>query len=180
MADDDLPNAFGDVKPPESLKARTVATLESVGVLAPEGRRVPRLARSAAFLAAALIAGFLLGRVERVGASELPRYLLLLYEDSTYRDDRPVAQIVAEYARWADSLRDAGLLEVGEKLGDQSIELARARAALLSSASDAAPTGFFIIRARDASTAREIASSSPHVGHGGRLMLHPIEDTRSR
>lgn len=151
MPDDPLPNAFDDVKPPQFLKARVIATLKSVGALSPAGRRGPRVARSAAVLAAAVIAGFLLGRVERVGASELPRYLLLLYEDSTYRDDRPVAQIIAEYARWADSLREAGVLEVGEKLADEDSD------------EDAAPTGFFIVRATDASKAREIASSSPHV-----------------
>jgi hypothetical protein len=131
-------------------------------------------------LAAALIAGFLVGRVERVGASELPRYLLLLYEDSTYRDDRPVAQIIAEYARWADSLDKAGVLDVGEKLADQRIELAPASGATRASDDEAAPTGFFVIRAANASKAREIASSSPHVRYGGRIMLHGIEDTRSR
>jgi hypothetical protein len=177
---DHLPKPFGDVNPPESLRARTVATLESAGVLAPAGRHVPRFARSAAFLAAALIAGFLLGRVERVGASEVPRYLLLLYEDSTYRDDRPVEQIVAEYARWADSLGDAGMLEVGEKLADQRGELAPAVGRAPFSGVETAPTGFFIIRATDPTTARAIASSSPHVRHGGRIMLYAIEDTRSQ
>ena len=180
MPDDQLPNVFDDVKPPEFLRARVIATLKSVGALSPGGRRVPRAARSAAVLAAALIAGFLLGRVERVGASEVPRYLLLLYEDSTYRDDRPVEQIIAEYARWADSLRTAGALEAGEKLADRHVELAPAGAPARSPEEQGTPTGFFIVRAEDASVAREIASSSPHVRHGGRIVLHPIEDTRSR
>ena len=166
MPDDQLPNVFGDAKPPAALKSRVVGTLTGAGTLAAAQRGTTHAARWAALLAAALIAGFLLGRVERASASDVPRYLLLLYEDSTYRDDRPVAEIIAEYARWADSLRKADVLELGEKLADQPRRDA------------ASPTGFFIIRATDANVARAIAASSPHVRHGGGIVAHPIENTR--
>src|SRR5688572_9475002 len=105
MPDDQLPKVFGDAKPPAELKSRVIATLTAASALRPDEGRVPKSVRWAAMLAAALIAGFLLGRVERASASDVPRYLLLLYEDSRYRDDRPVAEIIDEYARWADSLR---------------------------------------------------------------------------
>lgn len=172
MPDDQLPNVFGDAKPQEVLKSRVIATLTSAGALAPAEMRATSSARWAALLAAALIAGFLVGRVERASASDVPRYLLLLYEDSTYRDDRPVAEIIAEYARWADSLRKADVLEVGEKLADVAVGSPRR--------DQASPTGFFVIRAGDANTARAIAASSPHVRYGGAIVAHPIEDTRRR
>lgn len=165
MPDDQLPKVFGDAKPPAELKARVIATVTSSGALAPAQRRVPQSVRRAAMLAAALIAGFLLGRVERASASDVPRYLLLLYEDSTYHDDRPVSEIVAEYGRWADSLRRAEVLELGEKLADPPRR------------DPASPTGFFIIRAHQESTARAIAASSPHVRQGGGIVVHAIEDT---
>jgi hypothetical protein len=175
MLEENLPNPFDDATPPSSLKARTMETLTSGGALNPVERRVSRLARSAAVLAAALIAGFLLGRVDRAAASDVPRYLLLLYEDSAYHDDRPIAEIVGEYARWADSLRDARVLELGEKLAEGHIELGPGTGAV-----DDRPTGLFIVRAADASTARAIASSSPHIRHGGRIAVRPIEETGSR
>lgn len=176
MLEENLTNPFDDVTPPASLKARTVDTLTSVGALAPGERRVARLVRSAGVLAAALIAGFLIGRVDRARASEVPRYLLLLYEDSAYHDDRPVADIVSEYARWADSLREAGVLEVGEKLTDTHVDVA---AAGVIGQRELAPTGFFIIHATDASSARAVALSSPHIRHGGRIGLYGIENTAS-
>ncbi len=168
MPDDQLPKVFGDAKPPDVLKSRVIATLTSAESLAPAEHRVPRSVRWAAVLAAALIAGFLLGRVERASASDVPRYLLLLYEDGTYRDDRPMSQIVAEYARWADSLRRVDVLELGEKLADHPRR------------DPVSPTGFFIIRASDPNAAREIAHSSPHVKHGGGVVVHPIEETPRR
>jgi hypothetical protein len=165
MPDDQLPKVFGDAKPPAELKSRVIATLTAASALTPDEGRVPKSVRWAAMLAAALIAGFLLGRVERASASDVPRYLLLLYEDSRYRDDRPVAEIIDEYARWADSLRKADVLELGEKLADPPRR------------NPASPTGLFIIRATDENTARAIASSSPHVRQGGVVAVHPIEDT---
>lgn len=168
MPHDPLRTPFGDIEPPAALKSRVIETLTAAGTLTPPGGRAPRAARWAVLLAAALFAGFLLGRVERASASDLPRYLLLLYEDSTYRDDRPVSEIVAEYARWADSLRTADVLELGEKLADAPQRDA------------ASPTGFFIIRARDGGAARAIAASSPHVRHGGGIVVRPIEETRPR
>ena len=176
MHDENLPKPFDDVAPPPSLKARTVATLTSSGALAAGARPVARLARSAGVVVAALIAGFLIGRVDRVGASEVPRYLLLLYEDSAYHDDRPIGEIVAEYAAWADSLREAGVLEAGEKLADTHVDVTAARA---TGQREAAPTGFFIIHVTDASSARAVALSSPHIRHGGRIGLHLIEKTAS-
>ena len=168
MPDDQRPKPFGDIEPPAGLKSRVIGTLTSAGTLTPSGGRVPRAARWAALLAAAIFAGFLLGRVERASASDVPRYLLLLYEDSTYRDGRPVSEIVAEYARWADSLRKADLLELGEKLADPPRRDATS------------PTGFFIIRAVDGNAARAIAASSPHVRHGGGIVVRAIEETRPR
>ena len=179
MPEENLPNPFDDVAPPPSLKARTVATLISSGALAPGDRRLSRLTRSAGLLAAALIAGFLIGRVDRAGASEAPRYLLLLYEDSAYHDDRPIGEIVAEYARWADSLRQNGLLEAGEKLADAPVQLTSGGGGS-PALRGASPTGFFIIRAADVNAARAIAASAPHIRQGGRIGIHLIEKTPPR
>lgn len=142
------------------------------------GRRSPawNAIGMGALAAASLLVGVLLGRTSRDSSSGLPRYLLLLYEDGTYRADAPMATIIAEYAGWADSLRRAGELEAGEKLGDQALVLGPEPAADASLPSDF-PTGFFIVRAPDLERARRIAASSPHVQRGGRIALRPIEES---
>lgn len=100
-----------------------------------------------------------------------PQFLLLLYEDSAYRDDRPIREIVAEYAGWADSLRQERALVLGEKLGVESAELPAGRGQAVAGL----PTGLFIVRASDLASARSIASTSPHIRQGGRIVVHAID-----
>jgi hypothetical protein len=82
-------------------------------------------------------------------------YVMLLYQDSTYRGPPPGHEMerVAEYARWADSIQAAGhIMEREARLGGSG-----------------PITGMFIFRAANDSEARRIAESSPHLRYGGHI-----------
>lgn len=183
--DDPLHNLEREAELPPLLKARVMKTLRDEGVL-----RRPAAGgwRLAAGIAAALVlfaGGMLAGRV-RGGTGSLdsrPSFVLLLYEDSSFRYDRPESEFVAEYSAWAGELARRGALVSGEKLDSTSrllsetaggavrVDSAEARSELGQLA------GFFIIRAGSQAEALEIAQSCPHLGHGGRIALRPIVPT---
>jgi hypothetical protein len=106
------------------------------------------------------------------GSDPRPTFLLLLYEDAGYRDDRPTREIVVEYGAWADSLRREGELVMAEKLSDAHVNVPPAKAV---GASHRIPTGLFIVRARSLDEATTVAESSPHLKYGGRILLTAID-----
>ncbi|MCI0434538.1 MAG: YciI family protein, partial [Gemmatimonadetes bacterium] len=128
--------------------------------------------------AAGLIAG------QRTAASTDPpmangsRYLLVLYEDESFRPDRPGPEMVREYSAWAAALRSEGRLSMGEQLGHAGWLIDRGAEA---PSPDTGPygqvTGFFVIVANDRAHALDIARSCPHIRYGGRIAVQPIVDT---
>jgi len=163
-------------QPPPELRARVVDSLRRRGAIGPRTAHWRRRVISVGAIAAALLVGFVAGRsrieVEPSGNS----FLLLLYEDAGYSDDRPIGEIVAEYGRWADSLGRAGALVLGEKLGDSQLDVVGAGAsAPTTSSGRAGPTGLFVVRAANTDSAAAIARSSPHIRQGGRIVVRPVE-----
>lgn len=165
---------FSDREPPRVLQQRITRTLQAGGLLQTRAVRLRRQVLRSGALLVLVAAAFLAGRMQRGPATGAgPEFLLLLYEDSVYRDDRPVREIVAEYAVWADSLRHNDALVLGEKLGRSFTELpAPMRADQVGSA---LPTGLFIVRANDLTGAATIAGTSPHLRFGGRIVVHSID-----
>ena len=163
---------FGDREPPRSLHDRVERTLLASGLLESRSKRLQRYAVRAAVLVIVTGAAFAMGRVQRefTDPDSLPHFLMLLYEDSTYRDDRPVREIVNEYARWADSLRQGQALVLGEKLDDARVELPAPAVSRISP-----PTGMFIVRAGNLQHATILAATSPHLRFGGRVVVHQID-----
>ncbi len=184
--------------PPAGLEERVVASLAARGLLetpaAPNAqRRGWRAIGMLATAAALFLAGGLAERA-RAGASsggppedEPPRFALLLYGGPAGSSADEEAALVAEYADWARDLAARGRFVTGEKLGAQSTELtAGALAGAVtdsgSGASDAGENpgpivGFFIIGARSAEEAEAIAGTIPHLRHGGRVVMRPIDPT---
>lgn len=155
------------------------------------GRRWPSWAEWTGIAAVLLIgglAGYAVGSprstiargTPSVAAAAQPEFLLLLHEDSAHpvsnspADD---AQLVADYGRWAQSLRDAGRLIAAEELVNDPHEWLGEALQRGSPASTDRVGGFFLIRARDYAQAREIAASCPHLRHGGRVELRAITAT---
>jgi hypothetical protein len=167
-------------EPPPGLEDAVVARLEAGGLVA----RPRRTARLGALAAAAGIALFFIGlsvggrrahAPAAPAAPPMPRYVLLLYDAPDERE-MPAAEMaarVAEYRDWAIGLRRAGSDISGEKLAPQSLDLGDANA-------PAGPLplgGYFVFSAKDPAAAAEVARSCPHVRHGGRVALRPIEET---
>ena len=160
-----------DESPPPGLRGRVMDSLRERGVIGGGGRRIrPWMLLAAAAVIALAVA---IGKSVFVGAESVQRYMLLLYEDSTFVIDRPIPEIVMEYASWAATLERAGVLEAGEKLADAPpVLIAQSRPV---SGMGAVPTGYFVIRAESMAEAERIARGSPHVRRGGTVSLQRIE-----
>ena len=159
-----------ETPPPPHLRRRVVNTLQERGLLK-GGHAWRHVIRSAAAIVL-FTSGFAMSRVMAEGEASGPQWLLLLYEDSTFAPAAPIPELVAEYSRWADSLRSEDQLVVGEKLGSGRSVLGGPAA---ESHSLGELAGLFIIRADDETQAQQIARSCPHLRHGGRVVVRPID-----
>lgn len=172
------------IEPPPGLRAGVVAALTRSGSLRSAPRRRSALLRIAAGLALAFVAGGIIGRGTApdhgpgaiVGSEAGASYVLLLYEDATFRGvGIPEADLVAEYSDWAGTLAGRGALVAGEKLADG--ERAVAGRGETGAVGDGVLSGFFIVRADDLQEAERIAQESPHVAYGGRIVIRRIDPT---
>jgi hypothetical protein len=153
-----------------------------VDALRGEGRLRSRTGRTAwARLAAAAllaVASFLAGRHVRdvrPSGSPLPRFALLIYADAVPLTAVEEERRVDEYRRWALGLRDRGRGISGEKLGDTRVVLGAATSA--EPGGGPAIGGFFVLEAASLEEAARLARSCPHLKHGGRIEVRPIDPT---
>jgi len=173
--------------PPHALEERLVAELRREGRLATPGagrRRWAVAALSAAAIVVAFGTGVALGRrlsTPPTAPASQPQFVLFLYQTATSLatpedgDDR-----VAEYRAWARTAREAGRLVTGEKLSDRGVLLwgvgpaGRVEHRLVES-QDGVLSGYFVIQAASFDEALDVARSCPHLRHGGRIALRPID-----
>ena len=169
MPGNPLEKLFDDAVPPPSLRDRVLR--DAMPPLKQRARW-----RMALALAAALVLAFMGGRATRgaAGETEGSQYLLLLYEGAGYRDDRPLQETVAEYARWADSLQGQRLLTRAHKLDEEQLALLNTQPAVAEVPTASEPTGLFIVRAESSAEAAAIARTSPHLKYGGRIVLRKL------
>jgi len=171
--------------PAPGLEDRVVAHLKERGLLRSGLGR--RWLRAAAALAACLVL-FLGGAVVGARLTSLPpeptgnRFILFLYEGSDYRQSAPGAERerIAEYGAWARSLSALGNLVTGEKLkeGEQILGAMAPPAGGGEGQAGTRPAslgGYFVIAAKDAGQAREIASTCPHLRYGGWIVIREID-----
>jgi hypothetical protein len=170
-----------EATPPRGLEERVLAQLAARPA---RRRRTGRGWRTLGMIAAALVvfvggwwAGARSGDGPGVSATAGDRYLLLLREDASYDRSGSEAERVAEYRDWAMGLRREGRLEMGEKLAEERLPLPDGAAAARVEGSPETVAGFFIIRAVTPAQAASIASTCPHLRHGGRIELRRIVDT---
>jgi hypothetical protein len=162
-----------EADPPPALEERIVAALHDRRVLIPPPstwwRRSPAWARLAAAIAL-FAAGVGAGRatVAKPFPPAGPAYLLLLYAGPERAAGDEVAR-AREYGAWAASLRKQGRLLGAERLGSEQ--------RLLGEGDTPAPVarGYFLFRASDMEEALAIARSCPHLRHGGRVSVQPLD-----
>jgi hypothetical protein len=173
MSQSQGPDPFGGREPPPELRDRITSSLLTSGLLEPHHVRIRRTVMRGVVFVAVFVIAFVAGRFQISGARPGgPEFLILLYEDSMYRDERPVREIVAEYGGWADSLRRVESLVIGEKLSTDRVQLATTAG---SAGVMQHPTGLFIVRAASLEAATGIARSSPHLKYGGTVLVHRID-----
>ena len=160
-----------DLSPPADAEARIVDALRARGVIR---RRVSPMewVAAAALLIAVFSAGVWSGRpASPQNPARGPRFVLLLYGgDAGTGSDRH-----GEYATWARTIASRGIEVDGEELAAAQIELPQSDGA---SSATRAPAGYFIVSASTIEEARQIASTCPHLRHGGRIVIRPIAAAR--
>ena len=147
-----------DIQPDPALEKRVASTLVAAGLV--RRRRAWRVWAAAAAAVVVLAIGVPVLRTRHTLAPG-STYVLLLYQDSTYRvaPKGHGAERVAELARWADSLYSAGNLERGGRLvGPGPIG------------------GLFMIRAANDSDAARIAANCPFTKYGGRIEVKRFDE----
>ena len=145
-----------EIQPDLGLEARVVSTLVAAGLVRP--RRAWPVWMAAAAAVIVLAFGVTMFRPKPLAPGQ--SYVVLLYEDSTYRPTPPGhdAERVAVVARWADSLDAIGKLDrAGRVRGPGEIG------------------GLFIVRAADDADAARIAASCPFTKWGGHIEVKRFE-----
>ena len=173
------------LEPPPGSEERLVSALESNGLLPSRkrallpGRRPPRGAMlwlgtaTAVFLfAAGLAAGLFAGRSREARPTGSPRFILFLFGEPTVTVDVE-RERVAEYKKWASELR-RGRFVSGEKLGIGGHHLG-SRQTDPHASEGSELRGYFVIEAPDLVRATEVARTCPHLLHGGRILIRPID-----
>jgi hypothetical protein len=161
--------ALAHAKPPGEVEARVVAELRRSGMLA---RRGPaRWALAAAASIVFFVGGvFVGGRRAAPAVDPRPLYLLLLY-DVTATTPQEEAARVSEYSAWARRVSAGGHLKGGQKLEDDAVVLGPP----FGAAEEGTLGGYFVIAAESRERALEIARGCPHLRHGGRVVVRPVD-----
>lgn len=171
----------GEAEAPFDLEERVVRALRADGLLAPRGWAVRRRSIVVAAIAVGVgLIGFAAGRrVPEVAANQdadgRSAFLLLLHEDSSYRaaaDGAARQARVREYSDWARSLSRRGALTTGGELADEGSLLGGTTRGALSREDRIA--GYFMLRARDASEALDLAAGCPALRYGGRVEVRRV------
>ncbi|MCZ6727044.1 MAG: YciI family protein, partial [Acidobacteria bacterium] len=170
--------------PPE-LESRGAQELRDQGLIVTDASTPRRTWQTLRKLAAALLL-FAAGAFSHILLSQTPkpapgaaksRYVLLLRSPSDLVlsvEER--AKRTEEYSAWARELRNAGKLELGERLADATQILGSPRDSAFGDARERL-TGLFVVRVATYQEALQVARSCPFLTHGGRIELRLIEPT---
>ena len=156
---------------------RAVKALQAAALLRTRSR-TGSLIRILLPLAAAVILFWSGMQWERRGPGiadgRMPRYVLLLLEDATFRGSVQVGHdsLVAEYSTWAGKLAGTGNLVLGEELDPAMYPLGTVMSEGMNRV-----TGLFVITAENLEKAMGIARSCPHLRYGGGIVVRPIVPT---
>ena len=153
-----MTNLSREAQPDPRLEERVVSALVDAGLVR-RRRRWPVWLAAAAAAVIVLVVGLTIFR-PRHSLVAGNSYVVLLYEDSTYRPAPPGhdAERVAVIARWADSLDAVGKFErAGRVRGGGELG------------------GLLIVRATDDADAARIAASCPFTQWGGHVEIRRFD-----
>jgi hypothetical protein len=106
-------------------------------------------------------------------------FILLLHEDSSFKNLADKEAQIAEYRTWADKLGKAGQLVDAAKLSDDGMIVEpkgqrKVTPAELPGTGNGV-AGYFVIRAQNYDAAVKLAQTCPHVKYGGRVVVRQLE-----
>jgi hypothetical protein len=152
-----------DATPPDAVRARVVDGL----------RRGVRPWMQAAAALALFAAGWGVGASGSEPPPSQPRYMLLLFGETSAPADIPAR--AAEYGAWAHAVRKRGGYATGARLERARVRVGPAGPGDSSASwADAPLGGYFIVGATSIDEARALAEAHPHVRHGGTIVLRPL------
>jgi hypothetical protein len=162
--------------PPDALESRAIRSARPRRPVA----RMVVVSAALVIFACGLGAGRLLS-LRTPPSAHTTGYMLLLYENNEYRSAQPgdASARVEEYRAWARRIAESGVTIDGERLevdglelegGDGSIERrVAARGDRLA--------GYFVVSTATRAEAERIATTCPHLRHGGRVVVKAILPT---
>ena len=114
----------------------------------------------------------------------MPKYVLLLHDaPDAYRGLSPeqMQQVIQKYVAWGDGLRNAGVLEGGQKLADEPGRILKGRNGQVRvtdgpySETKEVLGGYYIVAAGSYDQAVDLARSCPHFEFGGTIEVREID-----
>jgi hypothetical protein len=165
-----LRDKLSPVEPPPELAHRVRRSLLEKGLVHETGRWAQPL-RTSAIAASFLFVGFFLGRsFDRAGSvAENQRYALLLYGGESSPGEESASRR-HEYGEWLRTVASGDRSFTGEELGPPVTSFG-------STGEATAPVvGFFIVSAAGDAEAQSIAQTSPHLKHGGSIVVYRVID----
>ncbi len=165
--------------PPAGSEDQSVMGLQSAGMIPSRKRRRAvvlgfGVAAAAALFGAGLAIGLLAGagKLRAAQPAGSPRFILFLFGDPTVTVDAERDR-TAEYKKWASELR-RGQFIAGETLSIGGHHLGSPPSDPRG-AEGSELRGYFVIEAPDLVRATEVARTCPHLRHGGRILVRPID-----
>jgi hypothetical protein len=114
----------------------------------------------------------------------MPKYLLLLHDaPGAYSDLSPeqMQQVIQKYIAWGEGLRNAGVLQGGQKLTDEPGKIMRGKAGQVRvtdgpySETKEVLGGYYIVETADYDGAIALARNCPHFDYGGTIEVRQVD-----
>lgn len=164
-----LEQLYSSRPPSDALEARVLDRLRGEGWLGRRRQSVwPRRALALAAGVIVFAAGWMVGREAATPSATEGAYMLILWEGPDPGGAATGGPIASEYAEWARSLDQSGVVVDGNELGAER-ELVGDPRGIRAGGEVGAPRigGYFLVGAADLAAARAIAATHPHIGYGG-------------
>lgn len=157
--------------PPPGAEDRTVAALKDAGLVRRRRARLRTWIPAVAAGIAAFASGMLVARPSPPGADTRPQFVVLLY-GAEAADAGERARQVGEIKAWARGLARNGHALSGAKLATSEYRLGE------GGAEGSAGLGGYIVLAADGpEQVLAMARTCPHLRHGGRIVVRPVDPT---
>lgn len=157
--------------PPPGSGERTARALRAAGLLRSRGRRARTWLPPAAAAALAFAAGIAVARPSPPPTDTRPQFVVLLY-GADAGDAVEQARQVDDIKTWA-----RGLVKTGHALSGAKLAASEYRLGDGGAETSAGLGGYIVLAADGPEQALALAKTCPHLRHGGRILVRPVDPT---